>query len=223
MQIDLTHNFDRGVDEITDFFRRDVPFAITGAVNDVAFKVRTHIVEQVYPRSFTVRNKRFAGVMFRVDKRGATKRQMLAGGIEARVYQRDMPSRGGGSPLRGYMSRHVTGGAKSSVAGHEIAVPVEKNVRRLAGGAVRKADRPTQIRNKKKGAVVKGKRGQRLIIERNRDGTATTKFVLKRSVKIKPIFPFYREAKRVAMNDIDSAVYFAMRRAARSNRKVRMR
>ena len=65
-----------------DVFGKDqLPFATSKALNDTAFVVRNTIVEDTFPRSFNVKNKRFAGATFRVDK--ANKRK-----LEARVFDR---------------------------------------------------------------------------------------------------------------------------------------
>jgi hypothetical protein len=45
-----------------DAFGKDqIPFATSGALNDTAFIVRKTVVEDTYPKAFTVRNKRFIG------------------------------------------------------------------------------------------------------------------------------------------------------------------
>ncbi len=65
-----------------DVFGKDqLPFATAGALTSTAFIVRNTIVEETFPRSFDVKNKRFAGAAFRVDK--ANKRK-----LEARVFDR---------------------------------------------------------------------------------------------------------------------------------------
>ena len=64
-----------------DVVRKDSCRLRLWGFEDTAFIVRNTIVEDTFPRSFNVKNKRFAGATFRVDK--ANKRK-----LEARVFDR---------------------------------------------------------------------------------------------------------------------------------------
>ena len=92
-----------------DAFGKDqLPFAMAGALTATAFIVRNTIVKDTFPRSFDVKNKRFAGAAFRVDK--ANKRK-----LEARVFDR---------LDKEYLAMQESGGTKRP-RGNNIAIPTD--------------------------------------------------------------------------------------------------
>ena len=75
MNINLTTNASK-VQKAIQGFSKQMPFAMSQALNSTAFDIRRQIVDRTYPQSFKVKNKRFANAMFRVEK--ASKRKLSA-------------------------------------------------------------------------------------------------------------------------------------------------
>lgn len=181
---------------LTDVQRRQVPFATSGALNDTAFGVRTRIVTRTWPRAFQVKNRRFAGVAFRVAK--ASKRKLVAS-----VYDR---------LGRDYIARHITGGTKRP-RGRHVAVP-QPGVGRTAGGAVRKAQRPRQILNRKGAYKVPLRKGGEGVFLRTRGAKrGTFMYALATSARIRRRFPFHEDAARSAGRQFPAHFRRRLRRA----------
>ena len=105
MNINLTTNASK-VQKAIQGFSKQMPFAMSQALNSTAFDIRRQIVDRTYPQSFNVKNKRFANAMFRVEK--ASKRK-----LSAAVFDR---------LGKDYMAMQAEGGTKLP-RGRNIAIP----------------------------------------------------------------------------------------------------
>lgn len=222
MVLDISHNFDRGIPEIEGFLERDVPYAFSQGMIGTAFRIRQHIIGPTWDQAFERRNSRFAALNWRIDTSGAQAQALsmfkrgLAGSMRVTVMQQALKSRGGTKKKREYLARHATGGIKRTVDGGGVAIPADPNQKRLAGGAIPKAQRPTAIRNKKSGFVI-GKGNKRRVVVR-RKGDLETKFLLRNSARIDKAFRFYEDATMIGMRDIDVEIALAMSRVASKRR-----
>lgn len=177
--IEMESNLGDALDGIDVFEARELPFALSRAMNATAFEVRRHIVETVWPRSVTLRNSRFAAAAIRVSKK-ADKRDLT-------VEIRDTLGRAA-------FSRQADGGVRSPVAGrHHLAVP-QSSIRRNAGGSVPRGKRPNSLVGKS--GVFKNRKGT-AIMQRLRGGRVRVLYVLTPSARISKRFPAYAEAARV--------------------------
>jgi len=205
MQITLKSNFIQFAERI-GAARRQVPFAVANTLTDIAFMARTEIVEKTYPRSFQVKNKRFAGVVFRVDK--ANKRTLTAS-----IYDRIARAGGKGSA---YLARHESGGTKTSQSSTNVAIPGRKVKQfiRGASGQVKNSYRPTTLLGKPnfwKGRLKKTGNeaifGRELNVKtgkamRGVKGEVKVYYILKPQAHIKKSFPYYDAIKKVAHQNL---------------------
>ena len=137
--------------------------------------VRNTIVEDTFPRSFNVKNKRFAGATFRVDK--ANKRK-----LEARVFDR---------LGKDFLAMQESGGTKRP-RGNNVAIPTDEI--RVTGRGVAKARRPRQIlQSGKRAFKTRSKTGQEIIAQRRGKKRYPLKvlYILEPQAQIKPRFSFY--------------------------------
>ena len=219
MQITLKSNFIQFAERI-GAARKQVPFAVANTLTDIAFMAREEIVQKTYPRSFNVKNKRFAGVVFRVDK--ANKRTLTAS-----IYDRIARAGGKGSV---YLARHESGGIKTSRSSTNVAIPGRKvkNYIRGASGQVKAQYKPKallmqpnffKIKLKKTGlTAIAGREvnaakykasltsqspsavggGFAKIAKRGEKGQFKVYYILKPQAYIKKTFPYYDAIKKVA-------------------------
>jgi hypothetical protein len=103
-----------------------VPFALANAMTSSAFRTRTDLKDDVWPKAVNSRNKRFLGVALNIEK--ATKRN-----LRISIYD------GLG---RAHLALHAKGGTKE--AKKRLAIPVTGSVRRTGKG-VSKAQKPRAI------------------------------------------------------------------------------
>ena len=175
---------------------RQVPFATSLALNKTAHSVRKNTVERVYPQSFDVKNKSFARAAFRVQN--SNKRN-----LRARVFDRL------GRP---WLETQIRGGQKRPISSSRLAVPI--NVRRLASGRISKRN---QARNLPRSFVRDFGRGRGPAVwqrvGRGKRQRLRLAYELEPSVRIRPAFPFYREAERVTQAQFPRQFDAAMRRA----------
>lgn len=167
---------------LTRVQRKQVPFATAGGLNDTAFQVRRRIIERTYPRAFTVRNRRFAGQVFRVKKARKNK-------PHAAVFDR---------LGRASLDLHAAGGTKRAKGGH-LAAPSD-NIRRTASGKVGKAKRPSAIMSSGRAFKGKTRSGKSAIYQRGRGkrGKVQLMYTLIRSARLTKRFAFYEDAAKTA-------------------------
>lgn len=194
LTIDITSDLKAAMRDVDDFFWKDIPFAMAGAMVDTMFDVKRQITTTTYPNAFTVRNKAFANRLWRVKVDGAKgsamyrllRNELKTGGIAAIMLQQDLD--------REYMEKHVTGGTKTPQRGRSIAIPV--GVGRTATGRIPAAKKPIRVRDRKGTFIKKGRGGTRLIMERQRSGETRLWYVLAPSAKIDRRFRFYEDAEQ---------------------------
>ena len=98
MNINLTTNASK-VQKAIQGFSKQMPFAMSQALNSTAFDIRRQIVDRTYPQSFKVKNKRFANAMFRVEK--ASKRKLCCRCVRQAWQRLYMQAEGGTKLPRG--------------------------------------------------------------------------------------------------------------------------
>lgn len=205
MQIDVRSNIGAVTKAIDAFGKNQIPFATHRALNDTAFSVRNHIVEKTYPRSFDVKNKRFASQMFRVE-RSKSKRDLSAAVFDR--FRKD------------YMAMQAEGGMKKA-NGRSIAIPGQDRPA-VRGRASYNRNAPRTVLNKPK-AFRQRVGDQDMILERR----TKKRYPLKRlylleqqAVRIPKRFPFYEEGTKKARQDFDK---FFRKRFAEAKRTARRR
>lgn len=177
MTFDITHDLNEAMRDVDDFFWNQIPFALSGAMNDTMFDVRKRIVERTYPAAFEVRNKAFPGRLWRVTKR-ATK-----GDLETLLTQ---------TLDRGYIEDHVFGGTKRPT-GNTIAVPNQGGLR-TATGRIRAAKKPLRITNAKNTFLMTGKGGEKRFIMQRKGKELEKVYTFAKQATIKKRFMFYEDA-----------------------------
>jgi len=202
MQISVKSNISAVTKALDAFGKRQIPFATSLALNDAAFAVRKEIVERTYPDSFTVRNKRFAGAMFRVGK--ASKRNLTA--TVSDVLGRD------------YMTMQAEGGIKRP-RGRNIAIP-SRQIKRTATGKVPMAKQPRNVLGGK-GYRTTLRSGQPVIAENVGRGAAKRQrvlYLLEPTARIPKRFPFYERGRKVAQTSFARAFNKRFAQARRTAR-----
>jgi len=197
MQINVSSNIDALTRGLDDFAKRRIPGVTAGALDDTAFAVRKEIVERVYPKSFTVRNKAFPRVMFRVGK--ASKRNLVA--TVSDVLGRD------------YMVNQAKGGIKRP-RGNNIAIP-SREIKRTGTGKVPKAKQPRNVLGRR-GYKTKLDSGQPVIAEqvgRGANKRQRVLYILEQTARIPKRFPFYERGRKVALKTFPRQFNIRMARA----------
>ena len=187
MQINVKSNITTFQKAMNAFGRDQIPFATANALTSTAFDVRKQIVDKTYPDSFTVRNKRFASQMFRVEK--ANKRNLTAA-----VFDR---------LGRDYMTNQAEGGIKRP-RGNHIAIP-SRLIKRTASGKVPKGKQPRNVLGGK-GYRTKLKSGQEVIAQQVGRGAARKQqvlYLLEKVARIPKRFPFYEDAATTTRRKFD--------------------
>ena len=198
----ITSDIDQATRDCVNFFSDQVPYALSMALNDTAFGVRKQIVEVTFNRDFTVRNTTFPKLLWKVDQKANKKK------LQARVGQQTV-----GGKFHDYLERATTGGVKTP-RGANIAVPIDPASVRGAKGAVRKAEKPRNL----KGSYIRNVNGKLIIFERKRGKESVAKYVLEKSARIQPIFRFYEDAETAAVDSFTDAFERAMVKAIQSSR-----
>ncbi len=207
LSLNVTSNIDQVIRRLDNIEKQQVPFAISGAINDVLFDVRKQIVGVTGPRSFDIRNRRFLNAALRVRK--ATKRNLTG-----EVFD---------TLGRGQLERHASGGIKRP-RGQHIAIPGRDiEGKRTRGGAIRKALRPRNVLSKagrRQAFTTTFKSGQRAIVRRRTKKRLPLQvlYLLERNVRIRRTFPFHRDAERVAQRNFRRHFDRRLRQALRTAR-----
>jgi len=202
MDIKLSGNYRELEKRLNSVQRKQLPFAFANTLNDTAFKVRKQIVDRTYPRSFNVRDKRFAGTAFRVSK--ANKRKLVAV-----VFDR---------LDRANLKLHAEGGTKRAKSGN-IAIPSRYVKERRSGRGVRKGLRPRTVVDTPKGYI---QREPRKAIFQSYGPKGSKKrllYSLKAFANIRRTFPFYTDAERTVQRHLQRSFNVNLRKALRSRRR----
>ena len=188
LEIDVTSNVEEVLAGIDDFFRGQVPFVTSQALNDTAFDIRRRIVESTWDNAFEVRNRRFPGVIFRVDPK-ATK-----------ASQEAVVQAGLSYPwVAEWLERQATGGTKRPATHNWVAVPLGKP-KRNSNGSIPKGQKPLNLKNTFVRSVKGG--GNRVILERKGRGESATvvaRYLLIKQADIKKTFRFEEDATETAL------------------------
>jgi hypothetical protein len=203
LNINLTTNAGT-VQKAMQGLSRQLPFAMSQALNATAFDVRKQIVDRTYPQSFKVRNKRFASAMFRVEK--ATKRK-----LSAAVFDR---------LGKDYMAMQAEGGIKTP-RGNNIAIPGRLN-QRTATGKIPRARQPRQLLSNGKAYKTTLRGGQKAIVQpqgRGKSKRLKVMYVLEQAARIPKRFDFYEDANRVSRRNFDKNFSKAFARAKKTARR----
>lgn len=96
-----------------------MPFALANAMTSAAFRTRTGLTDDVWPKAVNARNKRFLGVALNIEK--ATKRNLRIGIIDGLG--------------RAHLALHAKGGTKEAKG--RLAIPATGAVRRSSKGVIK--------------------------------------------------------------------------------------
>lgn len=143
MLIDLDHNIQGAQRDTLNFFRDQVPFAMTRAINDTMMDVQRHLRGTTLPAAWTTRNKALPRAMTSIipDSQGRP------GMMNARSRKFEVvigPARNTRGYLagEGFADRNVSGATKTP-KGSAVAIPkVDKGLRRNATGSIPNRLRP---------------------------------------------------------------------------------
>lgn len=198
--VDIQSNIMKAISATDELFEKDIPFVVAISLNDSAFDVRKRIVGSTYKKAFTVRNKRFAGWLFRVTR-------VNVGGGKSQAFR---SFRSGGSSIdvhvgarddRASMHLHAYGGVKKP-RGTSIAIPSKQMDSKLRNptGSIKKAKRPINITNQKNTFVLK-KGGRKLGIyqRKSKRGRIEKVYGFREKAKIKKTFRFEADATNTAL------------------------
>lgn len=103
-----------------------LPFALANAMTSAAFRTRTDLKDDVWPKAMNVRNKRFLGTALNIEK--ATKRNLRITIFDALG--------------RAHLALHAKGGTKNAKG--RLAIPATGAVRRTGKGVL-KSQKPRSI------------------------------------------------------------------------------
>lgn len=197
MNINLQSNATQ-VQKALQGFSKQMPFALSQTLNGTAKAVRKQIVERTYPQSFTVRNKRFAGAMFRIEF--ASKRKLTAS-----VFDR---------LDKDFMAMQAEGGTKLP-RGRNIAIPGRAN-QRTSTGKIPRARQPRQIIASGKAYKTTLRGGQQAIVQpqgRGKVKRLKVMYVLEQTARIPKRFPFYEDAQTAAQRNFNKRFNAEFKRA----------
>lgn len=175
VKIDIKSNIKSFSRNLNSFAKKQVPNATRSTLNETAFQLKNHIVKQTFPKSFTVRNRRFPNLLFKVQK---AKRDKL----ESAVFQKPIDGR-----TFDVITKSATGGVKTARGGR-VAVP-SSNIR-LTSKGIRANRRPRQVRNNPKGFI----KDNKIFLQKSR-GKLQLLYFLKEFVKIRKTFPFEESSR----------------------------
>ena len=164
--------FTKGLD---NFSKVQVPNATRSTLNNVASDLRKHIIDVVFPKSFTMRNRGFPKLLFRFKK--ATRDKLVSS-----VFQKPIDGR-----VFDVITKSATGGVKRGNRGR-VAVPTS-NIR-LTSKGIRADRRPRTIVNNPKGFV----KGNKIFFQKNKKSLQLL-YILKNFVKIRKTFPFEEKSR----------------------------
>lgn len=190
----IDSDIDQSTRDVMVFFRDQVPFGFSRALNTIAFEIRKDTVERVYPRDFEMRNRALPRRLFGVTKK-ATKK--------------DLHAEVGQTLALDWVERQATGGTKTP-RGNSIAIAPNPNAVRTGSGAIKKAFKPRNLKNAFKTSTA--------IMVRDTEGDLHKAYTLKQSVRIPKRFMFYEEADMKASTIFSAAFDDALDYAIRSSR-----
>jgi hypothetical protein len=215
LTIDVSSDIEDVIKNTDIFFYAQIPYAFAVAMNNTAFDIRRRVVETTWENAFMVRNKRFPGRLFRVDKvtLGGPKsklRGFKSGAVDfitAAVFQ---------SMDRDYTKQHAEGGTKTPVRG-TIAIPKNPHELRTRTGRIAKAKKPRNITDKRDHFMIRRGGQKHLILRRTGEQTEVV-YSFKNRAKINKSFRFYEDAFDTVERVFPGHFHFAFQRAINSSR-----
>lgn len=194
--------------DVVTFFREQVPFAVSVALNNTAFEIVEHVRGPVWNNAFDVKNTVLPKYAFKVNKK-SNKRDLVADVGNAPKFQ-DYK----------WFTDQAEGGIKTPRR-RNIAVPVDPGAVRKAGGAVAKGMKPANL---KRSYIRQAGANKKLVFEvkgRGKSQTSILRYVLQTTAMIAPTFPFHQESHSKAVAVFSGHFDAAMDRAVLSSRFVR--
>lgn len=176
-----------------------IPYAISQSLNDAAFKVRDHFINETWPQHVQVRDRNFIRNAMRVDK--ADKRKLVVA----------VTTEGASAGSRAHLALHDTGGTKQAKG--RLAIPDPKIRGRRGAKGMTQSLRPANLAN----AFVKGD----VIYQRIKTGKKKglrLLYVLKPQATMKADVPFRRDAEAVFRREVRASFPKRMMAAMRSRR-----
>ena len=180
--------------------RKQIPFAASRALNDVAFDTRRFLIEKVWPNSFpNAKNARFPRAMFRIQK--ATKQR-----LQSAIFD---------SLDKDIIDYNIEGGNRTGRQGR-IAIPTD-NVQQTSTGRARK---PDQLRSLKDSFTAPIQGGEGVFVRgRRRGAPVRLMYVLRESTQQPQLFPFYTAGRNYAATRWPKRFKENMERALRTARR----
>lgn len=201
LNINVTSDIDAAMASVGDFFRSQIPFATSVALNNGAFDIRNEIVTVTWSKAFRVRNRALPGRMFQVVKK-ARKTDLAA--VVAQTLDRD------------WTARQAAGGVKTGRAGGRVAIPTTPDKMRTATGRIRAPLKPARLAGTK-GVFAVQSGGRTLIVKRVRKKT-TLLYAIVPSARIPKRFRFYEDATLTAIRVFPGYWNIAMNAAIHQSR-----
>ena len=189
---------------MTDIERKQLPFALAGALNDVAFAIRIEEVDHAGHQAFDLRDPRFLRAAIVVDK--ARKADPVA-----LVYDRLKSSD---------LALHASGKVKYPFDGHRVAVPTKHILPKRGARGVPKAWRPKRVMRKPR-VFVKQWKGHEYIWRRRTKKRYPIEplYLLVPHARMKARFPFYEAASKKFHSDFQAAFNRRFEAALRTARR----
>lgn len=174
--ISVKHDLDKLQRTLKYWEKKQVPFAASQALNDLAFLIRNDTVKVLWPRSVQVKQKNFARAAFRVQK--ANKRRLTSA-----VYD---------SLNRQVFRRQIDGGIRLPYSSTHLAIPTRNAL--TASGRIKKV---AQLGSPKLFKMALRKRNEPGLWIRNSKGLKLM-YTLELRANVKKAFPFFEFGKRTA-------------------------
>lgn len=189
-----------------------IPFAMSGAVNDTLFDIRKRLVGESYPGAFPdAPNKTFIRAALRIGK--ATKQKPTGQVADRFGYA--------------WLERQALGGVKAPTKSRQLAIPQYKQggPRRTTRG-VSKSQRPARLlKNGKKffSGTPRGFRGNQAGIWKREGPKGRTRlrlfYVYEPKVKVVKAFPGYEDAAAVVRKQFEGNMRKRLRQAVKTRRR----
>lgn len=209
ISIDLRSNAWKAIGTL-DGFVAQVPYASMLTINETMVDVQNYLRRITYPRAWTNRNQQLpkALTVFRNADR-ATKTRL-------RAKMGPAMGRNGYMAGSGFTGRQRSGQQRTA-KNKMIAIPQEKpGLRRLKSGAIPKSKRP---RNNPKLFKIEGRRGNELLVERQRKKLVTRYVLTPRAKGTKRLSAFESDVDLVVRRMLPMRWSLAVNRAFRTARK----
>jgi len=207
MRMNIKSNAPELQSKIDDLVKRQMPFALSLALNTSIQRVRDETLRHAYNRAFQPRNKAFFKQVHQI-RNSAVGHVRKTGMAIASIQQSSLPAPAGTrkksttrAAYTDFMVKHVRGGMKTPEGARNIAIPIEKNVTRRKGGAkagaVNNSLRPKTVMGTNKGFIFESNGKKYLGRRKGRDGKdVQVLYSLRKTANIKRAYDPQRIVKR---------------------------